>query len=46
MSVTLDQRQYQHIVQTQGEDEAFSERLRDVLDKGIAVEREEVMSDE
>ena len=41
LSTTIDDGQYQYILATKGEDESKSERLRQLLDKGIEVEESE-----
>jgi len=40
-SVTLYDEQYAHIVQTQGKEQSFSDRLREVVDKGIEAEKDD-----
>jgi len=40
-SVTLYDEQYAHFVQTQDDEQSFSDRLREVVDKGIEVETDE-----
>lgn len=38
LSATIDDGQYQYILATKGEDESKSERLRELVDKGIESE--------
>lgn len=40
-SATIDDGQYQYLLATKGDDEAKSERLRELLEKGIQVEQNE-----
>lgn len=40
-SVTLDDEQYRYILDTQDDDQSFSDRVREIVDKGVKVEREE-----
>lgn len=40
-SATIDDGQYQYLLATKGEEQSKSERLREVLDKGIEAEESE-----
>lgn len=40
-SATLDDGQYQYLLATRGNDQSKSERLRELVDKGIEVEENE-----
>jgi len=40
-SATIDDGQYQYILATKGEDESKSERLRELVDKGMEAEEHE-----
>lgn len=40
-SITLHDEQYGYIVQTQDDEQSFSDRVRELVDKGIEVEDDE-----
>lgn len=41
-SVTFDDDQYGYILQTQDEDQSFSDRMREIIDAGIEAEESDV----